>query len=364
MQRLVANFAGGTRRVTWRGRDYLVAPATLIVPGVLKGSQGALFYSIEEIRRSTTAWNNIPITVDHPMINGQNVLASESSKQVIGELRNARANGKLTAEVWLDVEATRRADVRILDSLQAGQRIELSTGLFTDNEPAEPGATFENVPYDFIARGYQPDHLAVLPDKIGACSIADGCGLLVNENCKSDCANCPRAVARFIAEHPTNRKGDTMRNRNQGLALPAINWNEEPQGDHRQPIVAGPPPGVRAAPLVANENRDRSQGLALPKLNFTTNAEFVTIVDVDGVTRSVNLDQVTHLTPEGAGVRIHLRDAQEILVDEKQAKKLPGRLKVDTPERGPAPKVKKLSGKATSTANADDAPLALPVMIW
>src|SRR5690606_13771547 len=32
-------------------------------------------------------------------------------------------------------------------------------------------------PYHSVARDYKPDHIAILPDRIGACSIADGCGV-------------------------------------------------------------------------------------------------------------------------------------------------------------------------------------------
>lgn len=66
----------------------------------------------------------------------------------------------------------------MLDALEAGRPMELSTGLFTQNEPAPAGATFNGRPYDYVARNYRPDHLAVLPDQIGACSLADGCGVL------------------------------------------------------------------------------------------------------------------------------------------------------------------------------------------
>ena len=48
METVVANFSGKARRETWDGREYLVAPATLIVPGVLNGSQGPLFYPPDE----------------------------------------------------------------------------------------------------------------------------------------------------------------------------------------------------------------------------------------------------------------------------------------------------------------------------
>lgn len=33
---------------------------------------------------------------------------------------------------------------------------------------------------DAVARNHRPDHLAILPDQVGACSLADGAGLIRN----------------------------------------------------------------------------------------------------------------------------------------------------------------------------------------
>ena len=123
--------------------------------------------------------------VGHPYDNGQPISARDPAvlnKSGIGFVFRSQANGKLTAEGWFDVEATQRVNNQIFTALEAGQPIELSTGLYTDNEPAGQGATFNGIPYTYIARNYRPDHLAILPDQKGACSIADGCGVLVNKS--------------------------------------------------------------------------------------------------------------------------------------------------------------------------------------
>lgn len=184
MDFLTANLTGKVRHVTRNGSDWLVAPLTLIVPGVLAGSQGALYYPLEEIRRDPSAWNGMPLVVYHPSVNGQHISARNpitQDTQGIGYVYNAAANGKLTAEGWFSVQDTQRVDARVLNALERGQPIELSTGLFTDNEPAHQGATYNGRAYSYIARNYRPDHLAILPDQKGACSIADGCGVLVNQ---------------------------------------------------------------------------------------------------------------------------------------------------------------------------------------
>ena len=184
MEQLIANLVGKTRRATLNGRDYIVAPLSLIVTGVLNGSKGALFYPSDEIGKDPQRWNHTPIVVYHPVINGVNVSARDPdvlNNSGIGiVLKSHVKNGKLRAEGWFDIDATRRIDPRVLANLEAGRPIELSTGLFTTNETAPLGSNYRGASYDYIARDYVPDHLAILPDQIGACSINDGCGVLVN----------------------------------------------------------------------------------------------------------------------------------------------------------------------------------------
>lgn len=161
----------------------------MLVEGVLNGSKGPLYYPLDEIARNADGWNAMPLTVGHPTApDGSHISARDPAvlnKHGIGYVFRTEANGKLTGEGWFDVEATRRVDSRILSALEAGRSLELSTGLFTDNEPAPDGAVFNGTPYTHVARNYRPDHLAILPDEIGACSRAAGCGVLVNSEAKS-----------------------------------------------------------------------------------------------------------------------------------------------------------------------------------
>lgn len=182
MEALTANL-GAARQVTQGNRQYLVAPITLIVPGVLNGSQGPLLYPPDEVAKNPGAWNDVPIVVYHPpAVNGLGQSARDPDvlgKQSVGRLYHATSNGKLTAEAWFDVERLKAVDDRVLRALNLGEKIEVSTGLGLDREVAPPGSTHtDGRPYTHVARNYQPDHLAVLPDQVGACSIKDGCGVL------------------------------------------------------------------------------------------------------------------------------------------------------------------------------------------
>ncbi len=186
METLTANIAGKVRRETRNGREYVVAPMTLIVPGVLNGSQGPLFYPAEEIKKNASAWNGMPLVVDHPYDSQGNPISARSpavlDAQGVGEVFNATVDGKLVAEGWFDVEKTQKVDARILNSLNSGHLLELSTGLFTDTKPAPKDSLHDGKAYSFIATNYRPDHLAILVDSKGACSIDDGCGVNVNAN--------------------------------------------------------------------------------------------------------------------------------------------------------------------------------------
>lgn len=185
METVVINLSGKVRRDTLHGREHLVAPCTLIVPGVLNGSRGPLYYPAAEIAENYEAWNHMPLVVYHPNSNGQHISARSASvlnEQGVGVLLNAKIgkNGALKGEAWFDVERVEAVDNRILTALQGGKKIELSTGLYTTNY-ATPGVVNGRM-YDYVARKYKPDHLAILPDQVGACSLKDGCGILVNQS--------------------------------------------------------------------------------------------------------------------------------------------------------------------------------------
>ena len=180
-----SSLSGKVRRERFRGRDYLVAPARLLVSGVLNGSQGALFYPRSEMVKNPDDWNLIPIVRNHPRRNGQwcsATLPGVLEKQGIGFVNRSRLTGKATnldSDLWFDIAKTRQIDPKIIESLEAGRPLELSTGLFTKNKPAPIGANHEGREYEAIATDFRPDHLAILSDTQGACSLSDGCGVLM-----------------------------------------------------------------------------------------------------------------------------------------------------------------------------------------
>lgn len=183
METITFNLSAKVRKSSFKGNEYLVAPMTMITPGVLNGSKGPLLYTEEEVAKNPEMWNNMPIVANHPVDdNGTHLSARDPEvleKYGVGFVAYSKiVNGKLQAEGWFNVDSCQRIEPRILDALNNGQAIEVSTGLFADQEPSE--GVFNGESYTHIATNYKPDHLAILVDQPGACSIKDGCGVLVN----------------------------------------------------------------------------------------------------------------------------------------------------------------------------------------
>lgn len=180
--------------VKLEGRKHLKVPAVIINEGVLDGSHGPGFYPAEENGKRVTAWNHMPITLDHPTVKGKRVSARHPkviNRFKVGVFLNAKQEGtKTKGFAYLDVGRTRQLDARVLRRLQKGKKVEVSTGLSVRQEFKK--GVHNNKKYEWIARDQEPDHLAVLVDSVGACSIKDGAGLLANE------AKVPESVSTVL----------------------------------------------------------------------------------------------------------------------------------------------------------------------
>lgn len=215
LEQIVSNLASNTRRETLNGREYLVAPITLLVPGIHNGSQGSVYYSQDELEKDPSPWNGMPLVVNHPQTEDGSYISARNPdilNQVgIGQIFNATANGKLSAEAWFDVEKTRQVDPSILNRLENNEKIETSTGLGARLVEVENG-TFQDKPYTAQATKFVPDHVAILPDSVGACSIKDGCGVLANEDKKTFINELTTALKDFFVSKDTepNKKETNM----------------------------------------------------------------------------------------------------------------------------------------------------------
>lgn len=163
------------------GEDHFVVPTVMLTVGVHNGSQGPLLYREEDMAAAPSNWDHKPIVVYHPELNGEGISACNPNvlnNQKVGILLNTQYEGKLKTESWLNKKSLRRVDNRVFTALEKKQKVEVSTGLFTKN--VEETGEFAGEAYSGIATELRPDHLAILPDQVGACSIAKGAGLLQN----------------------------------------------------------------------------------------------------------------------------------------------------------------------------------------
>lgn len=163
------------------GRKHFVVPVVMIKEGVLNGSNGPIFYPADELKKTVALWNGKPVVIYHPDMYSGGMAGNPQvfNQQKVGSLFNVRfEDNALKAEAWLDPERLQLVDARVLESVRTNAIMEVSTGLFTGEE--EVAGEWNGNKYYAIARNHIPDHLAILPDQIGACSIADGAGLCRN----------------------------------------------------------------------------------------------------------------------------------------------------------------------------------------
>lgn len=164
------------------GRPHLVVPCTMIGEGVVSGSEGAVLYPKEVLAANVGSWDAHPIVVYHPKMNNKFVSAKSpkffNSRKVGTIFNTACADGLLKTECWFDEERTKKVDLRIHEAILANQGMEVSTGVSVDTSSEE--GEWNGTAYTKKALSLTPDHLAILPDQIGAFSRAMGGGLFAN----------------------------------------------------------------------------------------------------------------------------------------------------------------------------------------
>lgn len=233
------------REETFDGRVHYAVPMAMLVEGVHTGSNGAALYTAEELANFYVAWNGVPVTVPHPVDREGNPISANSPIVIelhcIGRVFNTTFDteqNKLRAEAWIDVAKAEELAPKVLAAIRAGEPMEVSTGHFSDADNT-PGV-WNGESYDYIVRAMRPDHLALLPDQIGACSISDGCGLRANAD---------------------NQEGTTMTGK-APAAAPTPAANAEP------PVAAPQTPEKTAIALMSTLKALKDFGFA-----WTVNAE-------------------------------------------------------------------------------------------
>ena len=175
---------------TFDGHDNLVIPVVAALESVMNG----LLYTKNEMIKSIQSWNGAPVTVNHPTTDeGVNISANSPSameKFNIGHFFNVVYDAGIKGEIWINIEkANKKGFSNIVETFKSGGLMEVSTGLLCGVK--HESGVFNNVEYGGIVHTILPDHLALLPNEVGACSIKDGCGAM-RTNCK--CQGTPEVV--------------------------------------------------------------------------------------------------------------------------------------------------------------------------
>ena len=169
---------GQVQRTTHLGREFAIVPVIMVKAGVVMNDS---LVPTDELHPIT--WNGVPVTVGHPAINGNYVSANYPSvieDWAVGAIYNTSVEGgDLKAEAWLDIERINKVRPGLIDELENGVEMDVSTGYFSDD--IEESGSINGNSYSIVSRNLNPDHLALLPDVSGACSWQDGCGVRANE---------------------------------------------------------------------------------------------------------------------------------------------------------------------------------------
>jgi hypothetical protein len=129
----------------------------------------------------------MPLPIHHPSDDEGRPISCNSPEviesQTVGRLWNVEYNEspspRLRGEIYVDVVKAQAISPPTLDALTRNQPLEVSTGLFSNDEQVQ--GTWNNETYQAIVRDIRPDHLALLPGSRGACSWQDGCGVRANK---------------------------------------------------------------------------------------------------------------------------------------------------------------------------------------
>lgn len=178
------HFAGGGSRRMHGGLEYAVYPVVMLVEGVHHGALGdPVFYPAEVLAASASQWERMPIPIQHPRSAGGDYLLCNdplvAADWSVGWIEQPRfVDGKLRAEAWVNVELAKTKQPGLLEALDAGEPMDVSTGLLATDD-GTPGV-WNGEEFSSSITEIIPDHLALLPGVQGACSWSDGCGVRAN----------------------------------------------------------------------------------------------------------------------------------------------------------------------------------------
>ena len=167
------------REETLEGDPHLVVPILSLRGDMVIEARGATDPELvpkSTIEASIPEWNGRPVVPDHPILSANDPATTDT--MVFGKLFSTSFDGDLRHEAWLNI---RRAGElgglpqQVIDNARDGVPTEVSVGVTVALDNVSGVINGER--YAGVWRSITPDHLAIMPHAIGACSIEDGCGM-------------------------------------------------------------------------------------------------------------------------------------------------------------------------------------------
>lgn len=172
---------GEVRYGTYQSRQHIIVPVVALQVGVLQAvnAQQPELVTQECLATCPDSWNGRPVVLGHPTRDGQQISANAPSvleEKAFGSIFNARLKGpRLLMDAWIDpAKAERVGAGMMLGRIVAGEVVEVSVGAFV--VLSKTVGVHHGKPFSGAWTSVLPDHLAFLPNGVGACSVAMGCG--------------------------------------------------------------------------------------------------------------------------------------------------------------------------------------------
>jgi hypothetical protein len=169
-------------RGTWEvidGIDHFVAPIVAMVQGVVHAMNAKRPEFVPADQLTTYGWDNRPVFINHPMVDDVPVASFHPKVHGshIGFTRNPRIAGegdnrKLCMEVCL---VKTKLTPELLAHVDSDSPFNVSMGAFVNSVKAE--GEYNGKKYFSEWHDIDPDHMALLPATLGACSWEMGCGV-------------------------------------------------------------------------------------------------------------------------------------------------------------------------------------------
>jgi hypothetical protein len=178
----VLGATGAIRTALHAGRAHIVVPVVALMEGVIHAinAETPEFVPFKTLAHQPERWNGQPVVLNHPSRNGIQISAKEPGvldAQGLGTVFKTCTRGKkLCLEAWIDPEQASKTEKgrRLLERVKRNEQIEVSVGAYVTT--LKTAGTHNGKSYKAEWQTIEPDHIAFLPEGVGACSIEMGCG--------------------------------------------------------------------------------------------------------------------------------------------------------------------------------------------